>query len=325
MKLTLAILSIVCYLSCHILIEAALQVGFYNDRCSCAESVIREEVTKAFFENKGIAPGIIRLQFHDCFVRGCDGSVFIDSTPDNRAEKDGLANGITIRGFEVIDNAKARLEDVCKGIVSCADILAIAARDSVVLTGGLHWNVPTGRRDGRISRASETVDIPGPFDNLDQITRSFENKGLTQEDMVALLGSHTIGHSHCFSFSRRLYNFNNVMGQDPNLNPFYAEYLKQQCPRDLQGSLKESTVVMNQTPYVMDSSYYTNLFKNGGLFVSDQELLDKPRTAQQSAYYAVNDYAWKVDFVRAMIKLSQIDVLTGSNGEIRANCRVINP
>ena len=115
------------------------------------------------------------------------------------------------------------------------------------------------------------------------------------------------------------------MGQDPNLNPFYAEYLKQQCPRDLQGSLKESTVVMNQTPYVMDSSYYTNLFKNGGLFVSDQELLDKPRTAQQSAYYAVNDYAWKVDFVRAMIKLSQIDVLTGSNGEIRANCRVINP
>lgn len=55
-------------------------------------------------------------------------------------------------------------------------------------SGGVYWDVPAGRRDGRISRASEIVDIPLPSFNLVQITESFANKGLTQADMVALSG-----------------------------------------------------------------------------------------------------------------------------------------
>ncbi|KAL9240248.1 hypothetical protein vseg_014490 [Gypsophila vaccaria] len=306
--------------------EGSLQVGFYRDKCILAEEIIRSEVVKAFSRDRGIAPGLVRLNFHDCFVRGCDGSVLIDSTSTNIAEKDVVPNGITLRGVEVIDNAKARLEAACKGVVSCADIIAFAARDSAVLTGGLFWDVPAGRRDGRISRASDNVAIPSPSFSLDQITQSFAQKGLTQGDMVALLGAHTIGRSHCTFIATRLYNFNSTTSQDPNLNPILAQLLRRQCPEDLQGNVSQNDVVqMNQSPFLMDSSYYGNLLLHNGLFTSDQTLLDSQKTSQQVVFYAAKWLAWQADFVHAMTKLSQIQVLTGTQGEIRANCRVVNP
>jgi hypothetical protein len=66
----------------------------------------------------------------DLFVQGCDASVLIKSTPNNTAERDAIPNQ-TLRGFDIVDEIKSQLEAVCPGIVSCADIIAIAAKDAV--------------------------------------------------------------------------------------------------------------------------------------------------------------------------------------------------
>ncbi|XP_077247480.1 peroxidase 5-like [Tasmannia lanceolata] len=306
-------------------LEAQLQIGFYKSKCSTAESIVRDEVIKAFNRDKGLAAGLLRMHFHDCFVRGCEASVLIDSTPSNTAEKDAPPNNRSLRGFDVIDSAKARLETRCEGVVSCADILAFAARDSVLLSEGLWYEVPSGRRDGRISLASEVLaNIPAPFFNLDQVTQFFANKGLTQEQMVTLSGAHTIGRSHCTSFSNRLYNFNSTTSQDPTLDPTYAAELKKDCP---QGSNDTSLVVpMNpSSPTVFDSAYYTDVLANRGLFTSDQSLLTSSATASQVTQNSNNGYQWKSKFNAAVVEMGKISVFTGTDGEIRLNCRVINP
>ncbi|PRQ60597.1 putative peroxidase [Rosa chinensis] len=311
-------------LLCQTGVDSQLQVGFYTSSCNVAEFIVKEEVRKGVIGNRGVAAGLVRLHFHDCFVRGCDASVLIDSTSSNTAEKDAPANNPSLRGFEVIDNAKARLESICKGVVSCADIVAFAARDSVELTGGLGYDVPAGRRDGRVSVASDTfTNLPPPTANVNQLTQLFSNKGFTQDEMVTLSGAHTIGRSHCSSFSNRLYNFNATTKQDPSLDPRYAEQLKQQCP---QGNTNPNLVVaMNPfSPFTTDVSYYADILANRGLFTSDQTLITNSATANQVNQNARNPFLWNNKFAAAMVKMGRLGVLTGNDGEIRAKCRVFN-
>lgn len=140
-----------------------------------------------------------------------------------------------------------------------------------------------------------------------------------------MTGAHTIGRSHCTSFSDRLYNFNGTMSQDPSLDPMYAAQLKQQCP---QGSTDPNLVVpMNPySPNITDVGYYDDVLANRGLFTSDQTLLTNSATANQVNQNARNLplALWKRKFAAAMLKMGQLGVLTGDAGQIRTNCRVIN-
>lgn len=120
--------------------------------------------------------------------QGCDGSVLLDGP---RSEKTAAINA-ALHGFEVIDVAKAAVEKACPGVVSCADILAFASRDSVKLTGGQGWAVPAGRKDGFVSNAAEPAqELPLPSMKVDQLLPMFAKKGLTAQQMVTLAGFYT--------------------------------------------------------------------------------------------------------------------------------------
>ncbi|CAL4895559.1 unnamed protein product [Urochloa decumbens] len=316
---------------------ACLEVGFYDTRCPSAETIVQQTIATAFRNDSGVAAALLRMHFHDCFVRGCDGSVLINSVPPNSstAEKDAIPNNPSLHFFDVVDRAKAALEAQCPGVVSCADILAFAARDSVVLTGGLGYQVPAGRRDGRVSNESETNQLPPPFFNSTQLAENFASKNLTLEDMVVLSGAHTIGVSHCSSFAGipnkdfgdRLYTFNgSADGVDPSLSKAYALLLKSVCPSNSSRFFPTTTPFMDIiTPTKFDNKYYVGLQNNLGLFISDAALMTNATMKSLVDSFARSESTWKRKFAKSMIKMGQIEVLTGTQGEIRRNCRVVNP
>lgn len=137
-----------------------------------------------------------------------------------------------------------------------------------------------------------------------------------------LTGAHTIGRSHCTSFSERLYNFNGTTSQEPSLDSTYVTQLKQRCP---QGSKNPNLVGPTTTDCPSrDADYYKNVLANRGLFASDHTLTTNAATAIQVNQNARNPNLSRSKFAAAMLKMSQLDVLTGDAGEISSNCRVIN-
>ena len=175
---------------------------------------------------------MVHHQHFSVRTQGCDASVLLDNSTGIVSEKGSNPNSNSARGFEVIDEIKVALETACPGTVSCADILALAARDSTVLVGGPYWDVPLGRRDSLgASIQGSNNDIPAPNNTLPTIATKFRRQGLDVVDLVALSGAHTIGLSRCTSFRQRLYNQTGNGMADATLEASYAARLRQGCPR----------------------------------------------------------------------------------------------
>ncbi|KAK7319413.1 hypothetical protein RJT34_04134 [Clitoria ternatea] len=299
---------------------ADTRVGFYSSTCPEAESTVKTIVESHVKSDPSLAAGLLRMHFHDCFVTGCDGSILIAGSATERTAPPNLS----LRGFEIVDDAKTKLEALCPAVVSCADILALAARDSVVLSGGASWKVPTGRRDGRVSKASD-VDLLGPGSSVDAQKQKFKAKGLNTQDLVTLVGGHTIGTASCQAFSNRLYNFNGN-GPDPSIDPSFLPQLQALCPKNSGASNR--VALDNGSQNKFDTSYFDNLRTGRGILLSDQALWtdDSTKTYVQR-YLGINGLAgltFNEEFGKSMVKMSNIEVKTGTDGEIRKKCSAFN-
>ncbi|XP_037445821.1 peroxidase P7-like [Triticum dicoccoides] len=296
--------------------RAQLSAGFYSASCPTVHGAVRQVMSQAVLNDTRTGAAILRLFFHDCFVNGCDASLLLDDTATTPGEKSSGPNaGGSTFGFDVIDNIKTQVEAACPGIVSCADILALAARDSVNLLGGPSWAVPLGRRDATAPDPDGARTLPGPDLDLAALVSAFAARGLTSRDLAALSGAHTVGMARCVQFRTHVYC-------DANVSPAFASQQRQLCPAS--GGDASLAPLDPLTPNEFDNGYYRNLMSGAGLLRSDQELFNNGAVDSLVRLYSANPTAFSADFAASMINLGNVSPLTGASGEIRLDCRKVN-
>ncbi|KAJ9146066.1 hypothetical protein P3X46_028381 [Hevea brasiliensis] len=248
---------------------------FYQNTCPQLETIIRRKLNQVFTWDIGQAAGLLRLQFHDCSYNclefgstymnktGCDGSILLERASD-RTEIPNLT--LRSESFQILKNLRQIVHGHCGRVVSCSDILTIAAHGVT------------------FAPVNQTlVDLVSPTANVSTILSRFARKNLNVTDAVALSGADTIGISTCSSFTNCLYPT-----QDPTMDPAFTASLIQICPE------LNSTGVTVLDARCQNMGYVTRFFTN------------------QTFFFRM--------FMDSMVKMGQLDVLTGTQGAIRANC-----
>ncbi|XP_020269156.1 peroxidase 17-like [Asparagus officinalis] len=303
-------------LSHSIITNPQLRVGYYSDKCPRVESIVRELMRRAMARDPRSVASVLRFQFHDCFVNGCDASILLDDTSTMLGEKLALSTINSLKSFDVIDDIKEALEKECPGVVSRADIIIMAARDAVGLSGGPKWEVKLGREDSLTASQADSDNImPSPRADASTLIPLFRRFNLSVTDLVALSGSHSIGHARCFSIAFRLYN-----QLDSHMDPSFRAKLDHICPKDCDGNV---TAGFDQTPLRFDNRYFKDLVFSRGVLNSDQTMFSGSyRTKKLVRWFSRDEKAFFDAFVEGMVKLG--DLSSGRRGEVRRNCRVVS-
>ncbi|MED6170821.1 putative peroxidase 26 [Stylosanthes scabra] len=299
-----------------------LQWHYYRNSCRYAEEYVRHQVEIFHKQDPSISPKLARLAYSDCFINGCDGSILLDEGP-NPEKKAPQNRGLG--GFALIDKIRTVLNSRCPGVVSCADILQLATRDAMKLAGAPSYPVFTGRRDGMKSDAA-SVDLPSPSITWQKGLSYFQSKGLNVQDMTTLLGAHSMGRTHCSYVVDRLYNFNGSGKPDPSMNATILNSLRKQCPPRKRGDHDPLVYLDPESgpKSSFSSSYYKRILSHEAVLEIDQQLAYGNDTLQITEEFAAGFEDFRRAFAYSMYKMGNINVLTGSQGEIRQNCRYTN-
>ncbi|OAE32329.1 hypothetical protein AXG93_2801s1020 [Marchantia polymorpha subsp. ruderalis] len=187
------------------LYATGLSESFYDTSCPQAASIVDAFVTKYLQKDRNFAGAFNRLQFHDCWVEGCDGSVLLNSTATSQAEREAHVN--------------------------------------------------FGLRD-----------------------------------------------------------------TDPAMDKEFSVLLKTLCP---QGN-RTNTIFIDSTANHFDRLYYKNVLGGRGVFITDSALITDPGSKKVVRSFAKRSSTFFSEFADAMVKMGNLGVLTGTQGEIRRTCQFVN-
>ncbi|BAF21629.1 Os07g0499500 [Oryza sativa Japonica Group] len=298
---------------------AGLKADYYHQSCPDMEGIVQRAVKKAIAADSTLAPALLRLFFHDFAVGGIDASVLVDSPGSERYAKASK----TLRGFELIESIKAELEAKCPKTVSCADILAAAARDASTEVKVDYWPLMYGRKDGRRSSMVDADQyVPMGRESVTDLIAFFESRGLTVLDLAVLSGAHTIGRATCAAVKPRLWDYAGTGRPDASMSPRYGDFLRRKCAAAGDGGY---VYLDADTPTEFDNGYYKNLLRDMGLLETDQKLLPDSRTGEFVRELAgARPELIRHQFADSMRRLGAAQVLTGDEGEVRLKCSAIN-
>ncbi|KAL2649419.1 hypothetical protein R1flu_017547 [Riccia fluitans] len=302
--------------------QAQLSEDYYDVSCPNLKAV----VATAFLFQMNItrvvtAPAsLLRVAFHDCAVDGCQASILLNSQGSITDEKLSERN-LGIQNLEIIHNIKATVEGICPGVVSCADMIVLVAREAIKYSLGPILPIVLGRKDARYaSTAAADAQLLPADATVDQVLNAFAPMGIDTQGTVALLGSHTIGVAHCANIVNRLYPTPDATLSQPS-NFLFLSQLQRSCPPNYD----DNTFVANdRSNTIFDSGYYQGALSGRGLLTIDDRLANDPRTKPTIQNWAVNVVGFRQAFQDAFLKMTSYNVLTGAQGEVRTNCRFVN-
>ncbi|KAJ1685042.1 hypothetical protein LUZ63_016432 [Rhynchospora breviuscula] len=293
--------------------NGTLSPDYYANICPNLENLVQGAVRGMMASSLIAAAATLRLFFHDCFITGCDASLLIQN-PNNDDEQHSSENMfLRADGYKTIAAAKAAVDadPQCANKVSCADIMALAARDAVSLSGGPTWKVELGRYDALGARASD-VDLPLTTEDVPALMKRFSAHGLTVDDLVALSGGHTLGATSCVFVNSRIYPT-----ADAFLDPGFSSQLQGICPSNLDPN---TFVFFDQSVASFDNNYFLMVQQRKGVLFSDSALYFDSSSKSIVDKFAADQNAFFTQFISSMVTLGRLGLKTAANGEIRTSC-----
>ncbi|KAL0739452.1 hypothetical protein Bca4012_015662 [Brassica carinata] len=221
---------------------------------------------RSIISSKNCAPIMLRLAWHDA------------GTYDAQS-KTGGPNGSIRNEEEYTHGANSGLKialELCEGVkakhpkITYADLYQLAGVVAVEVTGGPDISFQPGRKDSNVCpREGRLPDAKKDFQHLRDV---FYRMGLSDKDIVALSGGHTLGRAH------------------PERSGFDGPW--------------------TQEPLKFDNSYFVELLKgeSEGLLKlpSDKTLLEDPEFRRYVDLYAKDEDAFFRDYAESHKKLSEL-------------------